>query len=417
MPSFSDKRERLLLLTLLAAQFTHLLDFVIMMPLGPQLMRVFEISAQEFGFLISAYTFSAGVTGFLSALWIDRFDRRSALLALYSGFGAGTLLCGLASGYVALTLARIVVGGFCGVLGALVFAIIGDAIPEERRGAATGVVMSAFALASVAGVPIGLWLANRFGWRFAFLMLAVLCATTLALAYNALPPMRAHLQAQTARQTPLDAMRKLFAVVSTPNHLNALAFMSLLMIAGFTVIPYISPYFVANVGLSEGDLPLIYFFGGAATIFTSRLVGGLADRFGKARTFAIAAIASVIVIYAITNLPRVPLALALLVTTLFTIAMNGRLVPAVALVASSVDPKTRGSFMSVNSAFQQLASGASSVVAGMILGKAADGSMTNYHLVGFVAIGATLLCVALAKRIRVVEESKGAESPALLEEP
>ncbi len=400
----SPKHEWLLLFVLVAVQFTHVLDFVIMMPLGPQLMRVFEISPQEFGFIVSAYTFSAGITGFLSAFFIDKFDRRTALLFLYSGFTIGTFLCGIAPTYLTLVLARIVAGGFGGVLGALIFAVIGDCIPEERRGAATGTVMSAFSIASVAGVPIGLYLANHFGWHFPFFMLAALSAVALTLAYKELPSMRGHLQTHASHETPLEAIQKLYALVSTPNHRNALLFMMLLMVGGFTVIPYISPYFVANVGMSESELPLIYFFGGAATIFTSRFVGHLADRFGKAKVFTFMSLSSIAVIYAITNVPQVPLVLALMITTLFMITMNGRLVPAVALVTSSVEPKSRGSFMSINSSAQQLASGASSFVAGLIVGKAADGTMTNYHLVGLLAIGATILCLFLVQRIRLIEE-------------
>ncbi|MFN3345533.1 MAG: MFS transporter [Chloroherpetonaceae bacterium] len=400
----SPKHEWLLLLVLVAVQFTHILDFVIMMPLGPQLMRVFEISPQEFGFIVSAYTFSAGITGFLSAFFIDKFDRRTALLFLYSGFTIGTFLCGIAPTYLTLMLARIVAGGFGGVLGALIFAVIGDCIPEERRGAATGTVMSAFSIASVAGVPIGLYLANHFGWHFPFFMLAALSAVALALAYKELPSMRGHLQTHASHETPLEAVQKLYALVAHPNHRNALLLMVVLMVGGFTVIPYISPYFVANVGMSESELPLIYFFGGAATIFTSRFVGHLADRFGKAKVFTLMSLSSMVAIYAITNVPQVPLVLALAITTLFMITMNGRLVPAVALVTSSVEPKSRGSFMSINSSAQQLASGASSFVAGLIVGKATDGAMTNYHLVGLLAIGATILCLFLVQRIRLIEE-------------
>lgn len=414
----SSKREWLLLFVLVSVQFTHVLDFVIMMPLGPQLMRVFDISPQEFGFIVSAYTFSAGVTGFLSAFIIDKFDRRTALLFLYFGFTIGTFLCGIAPTYLMLMLARIVAGGFGGVLGALIFAVIGDCIPEHRRGAATGTVMSAFSIASVAGVPLGLYLANHFGWHVPFFMLAALSTLALALAYKELPSMRAHLQTHTTPETPIEALRKLYALVSTPNHLNALVFMVVLMVGGFTVIPYISPYFVSNVGMSESELPLIYFFGGAATIFTSRFIGKLSDKFGKAKMFTVMSFSSMVIIYAITHVPQVPLVLALVITTLFMITMNGRFVPAVALVTSSVDPKSRGSFMSINSSAQQLASGASSFVAGLIVGKASDGTMTNYNLVGLLAIAATVLCLFLVRRIKMVEEVAlpSPPEPALAEE-
>ncbi|MGQ9805216.1 MAG: MFS transporter [Chlorobiales bacterium] len=402
----SSKGEWLLLFVLVSVQLTHVLDFVIMMPLGPQLMRVFDISPQEFGFIVSAYTFSAGVTGFLSAFFIDKFDRRTALLFLYFGFTIGTFLCGIAPTYLTLMLARIVAGGFGGVLGALIFAVIGDCIPEHRRGAATGTVMSAFSIASVAGVPLGLYLANHFGWHFPFFMLAALSALALLLAFKELPSMCGHLQTHATRETPIEAVRKLYTLVSTPNHFNALAFMVVLMVGGFTVIPYISPYFVANVGMSESELPLVYFFGGATTIFTSRFVGQLSDKFGKAKIFTLMSFGSIVVIYAITNAPKVPLAVALVITTLFMITMNGRFVPAVALVTSSVEPKSRGSFMSINSSAQQLASGASSFVAGLIVGKASDGTMTNYNLVGMLAIAATVLCLFLVRRIHAVEKTE-----------
>jgi predicted MFS family arabinose efflux permease len=413
----ASKHEWLLLLVLVAVQFTHVLDFVIMMPLGPQLMRVFDISPQAFGFIVSAYTFSAGITGFLSAFFIDKFDRRTALLFLYSGFTIGTFLCGIAPTYLTLMLARIVAGGFGGVLGALIFAVIGDCIPEHRRGAATGTVMSAFSIASVAGVPLGLYLANHFGWHFPFFMLAAMSALALALAYKELPSMRGHLAAMPTSETPLQAIQTLYALVSIPNHRNALVFMMVLMIGGFTVIPYISPYFVTNVGMSESDLPLIYFFGGAATIFTSRFVGKLSDKFGKAKVFTFMSFSSMVVIYAITNVPQVPLVFALVITTLFMVTMNGRFVPAVALVTSSVEPKSRGSFMSINSSAQQIAAGASSFVAGLIVGKAADGTMTNYHLVGGLAILATIMCIVLVKHIRIVDATQPAptQTPALVE--
>ncbi len=413
------KREWLLLFVLVLLQFTHVLDFVIIMPLGPQLMRTFEISPQEFGLMISAYMFSAGITGFLSAFLIDRFDRRPALLFLYSGFTIGTLLCAIAPTYFWFIMGRIVTGGFSSVLSALIFAVIGDCIPEQRRGMATGTVLSAFPIASVIGVPIGLYLANHGEWNYPFFMLTVISAVTLALAYRELPSMCAHLQANTTPETPLEAARKLYALISTPNHRNALVFMVWLMIGGFTVIPYISPYVVANVGMSEAQLPLIYFFGGAATIFTSRIVGQLSDKFGKAKMFTIMSFCSIIFICAVTNLPRVPLGLALVITTLFMITMNGRFVPAVALVTSSVNPKLRGSFMSINASVQQLASGASSLVAGLIIGKATDGTMTNYNLVGLLAILATVLCLFLVRRIKIFEEVTLPQSlePALVEKP
>ncbi|WP_375438196.1 MFS transporter [uncultured Hymenobacter sp.] len=131
------KNEKLLLALLAAVQFTNILDFVIMMPLGPQLMPALGIVPRQFGLVISAYTFSAGATG-LAAAFLDRFNRKTALLALYLGFGLGTVACALAPTYHWLVAARALTGAFGGVLGSLVLAIVGDAVPESRRGQAIG---------------------------------------------------------------------------------------------------------------------------------------------------------------------------------------------------------------------------------------------------------------------------------------
>jgi len=270
-------RERLLLLILAMVQLTNVLDFVVMMPLGPQFMRYFSISPQAFGMMVSSYTFSAAIFGFLGAFFIDRFDRRVALLVLYAGFTLGTFCCALAPTYELLTLARSLAGAFGGIIGAVVMAIVGDAFPEARRGAATGVIMSSFSIASIAGVPFGLYLAHLLSWQAPFFMLAALSAVTWLGAFCLLPPLTRHLQCAVLA-SPIDEIR---LVLSLPNTLRAFAFMSTLMLAGFSVIPFISPYMVGNVGLSESDLPYIYLFGGFATFFTSRYIGVLSDRYGK----------------------------------------------------------------------------------------------------------------------------------------
>ena len=267
--------ERTLVLVLAAIQFTHIMDFMIMMPLGPQLMRVMLISPQQFGILVSAYTLTAAVAALAVAFYTDRFDRRQTLLFLYAGFVISTLLCGIAPGYNELLTARAVAGAFGGVAGATVHSIIGDAIPENRRGAATGMIMSAFALSSIIGVPIGLVLAAHFSWRAPFLLLVAVSVLVFLLTWRILPPMRSHIVAGEAHR-PLEQMR---SVLGTANHLRAFVFMFALMFAGFSVIPFISPYMVANVGLKETDLPYLYLFGGLATVFSSRYIGNLADRY------------------------------------------------------------------------------------------------------------------------------------------
>ena len=390
--------ERTLVLVLAAIQFTHIMDFMIMMPLGPQLMRVMLISPQQFGILVSAYTLTAAVAALAVAFYTDRFDRRQTLLFLYAGFVISTLLCGIAPGYNELLTARAVAGAFGGVAGATVHSIIGDAIPENRRGAATGMIMSAFALSSIIGVPIGLVLAAHFSWRAPFLLLVAVSVLVFLLTWRILPPMRSHIVAGEAHR-PLEQMR---SVLGTANHLRAFVFMFALMFAGFSVIPFISPYMVANVGLKETDLPYLYLFGGLATAFSSRYIGKLADRYGKRQIFTLIGLISIAPLLITTNLPPAPVWVAICASVIFMVFVSGRFVPAMALVISSVEPRLRGGFMSINSAIQQLGLGAASFLAGTIIGHGAGGTLTNYWLVGLIAVGATLLAIALAWRVEPV---------------
>jgi predicted MFS family arabinose efflux permease len=390
--------ERSLVLVLAAIQFTHIMDFMIMMPLGPQLMRVMLISPQQFGILVSAYTLTAAVAALAVAFYTDRFDRRQTLLFLYAGFVISTLLCGIAPGYNELLTARAVAGAFGGVAGATVHSIIGDAVPENRRGAATGLIMSAFALSSIIGVPIGLVLAAHFSWRAPFLLLVAVSVLVFVLTWRILPPMRSHIVAGESHR-PLEQMK---SVLGTANHLRAFVFMFALMFAGFSVIPFISPYMVANVGLKETDLPYLYLFGGLATAFSSRYIGKLADRYGKRQIFTLIGLISIAPLLITTNLPPVPVWVAICASVVFMVFVSGRFVPAMALVISSVEPRLRGGFMSINSAIQQLGLGAASFLAGTIIGHGAGGTLTNYWLVGLIAVGATLLAIALAWRVEPV---------------
>jgi predicted MFS family arabinose efflux permease len=388
-----------LLLTLAAIQFTHIVDFMIMMPLGPQFMRLFGIGPQQFGFLVSAYTFAAAGSGFLAAFVIDRYDRKRALLALYAGFIGATALCGLAPNYPTLVAARIVAGAFGGVIGALVLSIVADLVPYARRAAATAIVASAFSLASVAGVPAGLWIAARWNWRMPFLVLAVASIPVGLAAARILPPLREHL-GTGERRHPLAQARAIFGV---PNHWRAFAFTLALMFAGFTVIPFISPYNVANVGVAESDLALLYFAGGLATLFTSIAIGRLADRHGKVRVFTLIALGSLAPILLTTHLPRVPLAAAVASSVLFFVLVTGRFGPGMALVTGGAEPRLRGSFMSFNASIQQFGAGLAALTSGLIVGRAADGALTGYGTVGWLAAGCTLLAIWLARRIRIVD--------------
>ena len=394
-PTLDPRRERWLLLTLAGVQFTHILDFMIMMPLGPQLTRIFAIDNAAFGLLVSVYTLSAGVSGLAASLYVDRLDRKRLLLVLYALFALATLACAVAPSYNTLLLARVAAGVFGGVLSTLSQTIVADVVPFERRGAAMGIVMSSFSLATVAGVPLGLWLAHALGWHAPFWSLALVCGLLWVLAWRTLPALGQHLQGQSDR--PM--WHNLWSVVREPTHWRAFGLSALMMFAGFTVIPYITLYNTLNVGLTEAQIPWIYLCGGAATLVSARWVGRLSDRVGKQRMFFHVALWVSVPLMVTTLLPRVPLWGVLLVSTSFFLLMNARMIPGMALITSAVRPEKRGTFMAVNGAVQSASMGAAAFVGGLIIGRDAAGQLTHYWVAGVVGVAASVAAAALSRTL------------------
>lgn len=396
---FTMNKEKAILWTLSAINFIHIVDFMILMPLGPQLMRIFEIGPVEFSLLVSSYTFSAGISSFLGAFFLDRFDRKKILIWVYVGFMIGTLGCALSPSYGVLLIARVVSGIFGGLTSALILAIIGDLIPNERRGRAMGLVMAAFSFASVMGVPLGLFLASLSDWHTPFYILTGLSLISLLMIAKFIPPIAEHLGKEIKRPHPLEVISR---VTSNANQMRAITLSIMMMFGQFMIIPFLSPYNVANVGFTEMQLTYVYMAGGAFTIFTSPWVGKLADRHGKLRIFTIFMLLNLIPIGLITHLGITPIPLVLVITTLFFVTSNGRYVPAAALITGTAKPENRGSFLSFNSAVQQLAAGFASLLAGLIIGENALGQLTNFNWVGYLAIFFSILCIPLARRVKVV---------------
>ncbi len=398
--TLSPKRERYLLLTLAGMQFSHILDFMIMMPLGPILMAEFNIGTHEFGFLVASYSFSAALSGLLAATFVDKYERKRLLLTMFALFGLATLACGLSPNYATLLIARGLAGAFGGIMGAMVQTLVGDLIPFERRATASGVISAAFSLSTVAGVPLSLWLANLFQWRAPFIAIAVTTVIFLLVALRHLPEVRHHIN-DDHRAHPFSAM---FAVLRDENHLRALIFTMLILFSGFTIIPYITVYAVANIGISQHDIPYIYLFGGAATLISSRLIGRWADRSGKVKIYRILAFAATLPLLAITHTQSAPLWLWLILTTLFFVLVSGRMIPAMAIITSAAQPKLRGTFMSLNAATQQLASGLAATLAGFITTQNATGQIIGYDKVGYIAIFANLLAILFVARITMHDQ-------------
>ncbi|MDM7951310.1 MFS transporter [Hydrogenophaga sp.] len=394
-PTLSARRERWLLLTIAGIQFTHILDFMIMMPLGPQFTRLFAISDAQFGLLVSAYTVSAGVSGLAAATYVDRFDRKRLLLVLYALFALATLACGLATDYGFLMAARVAAGMFGGVLSALSQTIVADVVPFERRGRAMGIVMSSFSFSTVAGVPMGLYLANHLGWQAAFFAIAAVSALLAVGAALTLPRLDHHLRVADRPS----AFRGIALVLSERNHLEAFGFSALLMFAGFLVIPFITIYMQTNVGLTDAQIPMLYLVGGLATLFTARLFGRLSDRLGKVRTFSMLAVAVNLPLMATTLLPSAPLPVVLVVSTLLFVFLSGRMIPGMALITSAAQPALRGTFMVLNAAVQSAAMGLAAFLGGLIISRDAAGLVQHYWVSGLVGALASLASIWVARRL------------------
>jgi predicted MFS family arabinose efflux permease len=405
--NLDPKKERVLLALLAAVQFTTVLDFLIVLPLGPQYMQVMHIGPSQFGLIVSSYAISAGLSGIAAGFFLDYFDRKRALLFLFGGFMIGTLFCALAPTYPLLVLARAVAGAFGGITGALILAIVGDAIPEQRRGAAMGLVMSAFSMAMIGGVPCGLYLACT-NWHVPFFALAGLSAVILVIGAWVLPTMRDHL-AHVKESHPV---ARFWSVLIERDHQMALIFMGVLTFAGAMIFPYIATYMVTNTGMTQKQLPFIYLVGGACTLFSMNLIGRWSDRIGKPRAFSIMSASATIPILLLTNLHHVAFLTGIAVTTIFMICMSGRSVPAMAMITSTVKARYRGGFMSANSSVQQFATGLATYASGQIMGQTAQGELTHFPVIGLLSVAGAWTCIALARYLKSAVEDPSVPAPS-----
>lgn len=376
------RKELFLLLTLSTVNLMHIVDFMIMMPLGDQLMHHFAVGPQAFSMLVSAYTLSAFVSGLLGTLWLDHFDRKTALLILYVGFLFGTLACAFAPTYGLLLAARVLTGAFGGIIASLVLAIVGDVIPEERRGHAMGVITASFSLASIAGVPLGLLLAASYSWHAPFWMLGLLGLPLFFFLYVQIPPMSGHLHIARMHRQPLAGFSSAWA---NPRQRLGLMFMFTMSVAHFMVVPFIAPTMIANVGLSQQEISYIYVVGGIASVLTGPWIGKMADRFGKGRVFTIFIFLSILPMIVITNMGKTPLLWVLIMAAFFFIISGGRYIPAQATVTGLVAQHERGRFMSLLSAVQNLATASATLLSGAIITRHSDGYLANYPTVGVLS--------------------------------
>lgn len=405
----SRPSERVILLILAAIQFTHIMDFMVMMPLAPQLMRDLNLGAGQFSAFVAAYSIAAGVVGLLSAPFIDRFDRRTLLLYVYAGFTVSTLLCGLAPDAHTLLIARAVGGAFGGISGSLCLAIVSDVIPPERRAGGIGIVMTAFAVAAAIGVPVGLQLARSFGWRTPFTSLAVIAAVVWVIMYKTVPPVRGHLQSGASKG---QAFREL---LRDRNAGRAILFMAAMVLGHFSIIPLLSPHLVGDIALPEKYLSVVYFIGGGLSVLTAPRVGRLADRYGRQRVFTYMVLIASVIIIAIANAGPLPVWATLTLAGFFFVFASGRFVPGQAIVTLAVPSSRRGAFLSLTSCSRDLVSGVSSTVGGWIVTKQPNGHLLHFNWLGWIAVAAGLLSIVLARTVRV--NDTGTPSPLMSSAP
>lgn len=394
-----NSRERIILLLLAALNFTHILDFMIMMPLGNYLMPYFNISSQQFSMLVAAYTFSAGISGFLAAFFVDKYDRKQVLLLAYVGFLIGTLCCAISPTYSLLLISRVVAGIFGGLIGAQVLSIVADLIPYERRGTAMGVIMAAFSVASVFGVPFSLYLANIFNWHGPFFFVAGLGIILIPFLMKYLPKMDTHIK--LAGGEKVGPLRLIKDIAQDKNQMLALALSATIMLGHFMIIPFLNPFMEFNKGFSKVQTPMIYMVGGALTLVSSPFLGKLADKIGKHRLFVMMALITTIPIALVTNLPDFPFYQVLCITGFWFVVSTGRMIPAQAMVSNVVSSERRGSFMSINSSVQQIFVGLASVISGLIVVKRADNVILNYDTTGYISIAITLISIYFVSKLHV----------------
>ena len=377
----------MILAILASLNFTHILDFMIMMPLGNYLMPHFQISAQFFSLIVASYPVTACISGLISAFYVDRFDRKRVLLFAYTGFLLGTFCCGIAPDENFLMAARILTGFFGGLIGAQVLSIIADTFAYEKRGRAMGTIFMAFSVASVFGVPFSLYLANIFSWHAPFIFIALLGIPIIGLIIKYLPPMQSHMKELKDEKSVRPDVRKILGdMLKNRSQVMALMLSGFLMMGHFVIIPFINPYMEFNMGFSKRQTPMIYLVGGLCALVSSSIIGRLADKHGKYKVFSICLVLSLIPIFFITNMPLIPFAAVLSIFGFWFTFSTGRNIPAQAMISTVVNPAQRGQFMSFNSSIQQLFTGLASIIAGMIVTQDSRGRIANYNWVGYLSV-------------------------------
>lgn len=390
-PVFS-KYQVFMIAILAILQFTVVLDFMVLSPLGAQVMRILTITPAQFASVVSAYAFSAGCAGLLSAGFADRFDRKKLLLFFYCGFLIGTVLCGLAPNFHFLLFARIVTGIFGGVIGSVSFAIITDIFKMEVRGRVMGFVQMAFAASQIMGIPIGLYLASLFDWHAPFLMIVGLGIFIGVAVVVWMKPINEHLKMRSDKNPFLH----LWHTISKKIYIRGFLATVLLATGGFMLMPFSSAFLVNNVQILEEQLPLIFMVTGACSIVTGPIIGRLSDRVGKFKMFIVGSVLSALMVITYTHLTVSPIWVVMIINAVLFMGITSRIISSSALMTAVPEPQDRGAFMGVNSSIQQISGGVASVISGLIVKQpGGKGPLQHFDTTGYVVVVTMIICAVM----------------------
>lgn len=398
--------QKFVMALLAITQFTVVLDFMVMSPLGDILMKSLVITPKQFGIAVSSYAFSAGISGLLAAGFADKFDRKKLLVFFYLGFIVGTFLCGMAPTYETLVAARIFTGIFGGVMGSISMAIITDIFELNQRGRVMGVVQMGFAASQVLGIPIGLYFANLWGWHAPFMMIVVLAVVIILVLIIKLKPVTAHLSEKNER----NVWAHFRHVLLLKNYRIAFLSTALLSIGGYLMMPFGSAFAVNNLGVLQSELPLIFMLTGVSSLIFMPLVGKLSDRYDKFKIFAIGSVWAVIFTLIYTNLSITPLYAIITLNILLFMGISSRMIPSTTLTSAIPNLQDRGAFMSINSSLQQIAGGIATMLAGLIIvQKDKNSPLENYPILGIIGSVFILMTVWFIYRVYRIVKNKEAQ--------
>jgi predicted MFS family arabinose efflux permease len=396
--------QRWVIFILAVTQFTVILDFMIMSPLGDFMMKSLSMKPAAFGIAVSAYAFSAGLSGLLTAGFADRFDRKKLLVFFYTGFIVGTIFCGLSHNYVQLVAARIFTGLFGGVIGSISLAIISDLFTLQQRGRVMGFVQMGFGASQVLGVPIGLYVANLWNWEAAFLLVAGIAVFTAVLLVFKLPAVRDHLKLQQEKS----AFKHLWHTIRKRDYRIGFSAMAMLSIGGFMMFPFGSAFAVNNISVSAEQLPQLFFISGISSLVIMPLIGKLSDKVSKFKIFTVACVWMIIMVIIYTNLGISEFWIIVVLNILMMMGIMSRMIPATALVSGVPDMEDRGAFMSINASMQQIAGGVAAVVAGLIVVQEHKSApLEHYNIVGYLVVAITLFSIYVMHRVSKIVAAKG----------